>query len=113
MAPRRCCAAWRAGRAVVGRQRPQALSSSTSQVVLGARRHHPAATSRTLRARCRADLHVEPTGDITYAYVTLATPLWWSAWPQRDLAPDQPVWLTFDQTACICSTAPPAVLASA
>jgi multiple sugar transport system ATP-binding protein len=41
---------------------------------------------------------VEPTGDITYAYVTLGnSTLVVSVAPSVILAPDQPVWLTFDQ----------------
>jgi multiple sugar transport system ATP-binding protein len=77
----------------------KALSSSTSQVVLGARHGtillHQQDTPGAVPGRIYT---VEPTGDITYAYVTLgSSTLVVSVAPSVILAPDQPVWLTFDQ----------------
>jgi multiple sugar transport system ATP-binding protein len=77
----------------------KALGSSTSKVVLGARHGtillHLTDTAGAVPGRIYT---VEPTGDITYAYVSLgSSTLVVSVEPSVILAPDQPVWLTFDQ----------------
>jgi multiple sugar transport system ATP-binding protein len=76
----------------------KALAASTNQVVLGAR-HGAIALHRheTAGAVAGRIYTVEPTGDITYAHVSLgAATLVVSVPPSTALAPDQTVWLTFD-----------------
>ena len=56
---------------------------------------HQAQTAQAVPGRIYT---VEPTGDITYAYVSLGSVnLVVSVPPSVLLAPDDPVWLTFDQ----------------
>jgi multiple sugar transport system ATP-binding protein len=77
----------------------KAKTASTRAVVLGARhgtiRLHQEQRERAVLGRIYT---VEPTGDITYAYVALGSVnLVVSVPPSVLLAPDDPVWLTFDQ----------------
>jgi multiple sugar transport system ATP-binding protein len=77
----------------------KAAASSTPEVVLGAR-HSTIALHRTdapgaIPGRVYT---VEPTGDITYAHVHLGKALVVaSVAPDFHLAPDEPVWIAFDQ----------------
>jgi multiple sugar transport system ATP-binding protein len=77
----------------------KALRSAGTEIVLGARHgtialHHEAVES-AIAGRVYT---VEPTGDITYAFVTLGTAtVVVSVAPSVVLAPDDPVWLSFDQ----------------
>ncbi len=77
----------------------KAMMASTKEIVLGARhgtiRLHQEEVTGAVRGRIYT---VEPTGDITYAYVSLgSTTLVVSVAPSVLLAPDDPVWLIFDQ----------------
>ncbi len=77
----------------------KALSASTGKVVLGARHGtimlHQQDTPGAVPGRVYT---VEPTGDITYAYVLLGSAtLVVSVAPSVRLAPEQSVWLSFDQ----------------
>jgi multiple sugar transport system ATP-binding protein len=77
----------------------RAQRSSTSEVVVGARHStievHTDGRPGTVPGRIYT---VEPTGDITYAHVWLgATIVVVSVAPGLRLAPDDPVWIDFDQ----------------
>jgi multiple sugar transport system ATP-binding protein len=77
----------------------KALSASSSEVILGARHStimvHREATPDAVPGRVYT---VEPTGDITYAHVNLGTAsLVVSVAPGFHLAPDQTIWIAFDQ----------------
>jgi multiple sugar transport system ATP-binding protein len=77
----------------------KALSASAGEVILGAR-HSTIAVRReaTPDAVSGKVYTVEPTGDITYAHVNLGTAsLVVSVAPDFHLAPDQTVWIAFDQ----------------
>jgi multiple sugar transport system ATP-binding protein len=81
------------------RNAEKASRAAARDVVLGARhstiRVATVAEPEALPARVYT---VEPTGDITYAHLRLgAAPLVASVAPSVKLAPDQPVWISFDQ----------------
>ncbi|HEY0420249.1 MAG TPA: ABC transporter ATP-binding protein [Acetobacteraceae bacterium] len=82
----------------------KALSAGTNQVVLGARhgairlQQGQLQQEKTAGAVPGRIYTVEPTGDITYAHVSLGSAtLVVSVAPSVILAPDDPVWLSFDQ----------------
>ncbi|MDR3470168.1 MAG: ABC transporter ATP-binding protein [Devosia sp.] len=77
----------------------KALQASSPRVTLGARHStitlHKAATSGTVPGRVYI---VEPTGDVTYVQVKLGSAIVVvSLDPHVPIAPDEPVWLAFDQ----------------
>jgi multiple sugar transport system ATP-binding protein len=77
----------------------KALATSNGDVVLGARHStiglHREETAGGIPSRVYT---VEPTGDITYVHVSLGSALVVvSVAPEMRLAPDDAVWLTFDQ----------------
>ena len=85
--------------ALSGANSRKAKTAATRAVVLGARhgtiRLYQEQTDHAVPGRIYT---VEPTGDITYAYVALGSVnLVVSVPPSVLLAPDDPVWLTFDQ----------------
>jgi multiple sugar transport system ATP-binding protein len=77
----------------------KALGASGRKVVLGARHGTVALSRQPVADAVPGRIYtVEPTGDITYAHVTLgADTLVVSVPPSVVLAPDDPVWLSFDQ----------------
>jgi multiple sugar transport system ATP-binding protein len=77
----------------------RALSASRSEVVLGARHGAVRLYQQEVADAVPGRVYtVEPTGDITYAYVSLGgTTLVVSVAPSTVLSPDCPVWLAFDQ----------------
>jgi len=77
----------------------KALRASGGKVVLGARHStiivHKEARPDAIAGRVYTS---EPTGDVTYAHVRLGTEtVIVSVEPQMRVAPDEPVWLEFDQ----------------
>ena len=77
----------------------RAQRSSTSKVILGARHStltvHKSAVAGAVAGKVYT---VEPTGDITFAQVYLGTHIVIvSLEPQAPIAPDEPVWVEFDQ----------------
>jgi multiple sugar transport system ATP-binding protein len=77
----------------------KAMRARSGKVILGARhstiRLHKEARPDTVAGRVYT---AEPTGDITYAHVRLGTPVVVvGVEPQVRIAPDEPVWLEFDQ----------------
>jgi multiple sugar transport system ATP-binding protein len=77
----------------------KALAATSREVILGAR--HSTITLHTEPATGRIPSRVytvEPTGDITYVHVYLGTAIVVvSVAPDMRLAPDDPVWIGFDQ----------------
>ena len=78
----------------------KALAASNGQVVLGARhgaiRVHGAALPDSIPGQVYT---IEPTGDVMFVHVRLGTAtVVVSVAPDSRLAPDDPVWLSFDQT---------------
>ena len=75
------------------------LSARGPEVVLGARHGTIALHQQPVEGAVPGRTYtVEPTGDITYAFVTLGTvTVVVSVAPSVTLAPDDPVWLEFDQ----------------
>jgi multiple sugar transport system ATP-binding protein len=77
----------------------RALNSSTSEVVLGARHSTIKVHHETVPGAIPGRVYtVEPTGDITYANVYLGSSIVVvSVPPHVRLAPDDAVWIEFDQ----------------
>ena len=77
----------------------KALSAQGPEVVLGARHGTIALHQQMAEGAVPGRIYtVEPTGDITYAFVTLGTvTVVMSVAPSVMLAPDDRVWLQFDQ----------------
>jgi multiple sugar transport system ATP-binding protein len=77
----------------------RALRASTNQVVLGARHGTIRLQQQDGPGTVRGEVYtVEPTGDITYVHIALGdATLVVSVEPHVLLAPDDLVWLTFDQ----------------
>jgi multiple sugar transport system ATP-binding protein len=77
----------------------RALAASRNEVVLGARHSAIHLYQQEVADAVPGRVYtVEPTGDITFAYVSLgSTALVVSVAPSIVLSPDCPVWLTFDQ----------------
>ena len=88
---------WRV--ALSPRNARRALAASSPEVVMGAR--HSAIRLAPESATDAAPGHVytvEPTGDVTYVHVRLgAETVVVSVPPHVRLAPNQPIWLAFDQ----------------
>jgi multiple sugar transport system ATP-binding protein len=77
----------------------KASGARTSSVVIGARHGTVLLSQREIADAVPGRVYtVEPTGDITYAHITLGTTsLVVSVEPSVLLSPDDPVWLQFDQ----------------
>ena len=88
---------WRV--ALSRRNARRALAASSPEVVIGARhstlRLSPEAAAGAIPGQVYT---VEPTGDVTYVHVRLGTDtVVVSVPPHARLAPNQPIWLAFDQ----------------
>jgi multiple sugar transport system ATP-binding protein len=77
----------------------KALSARTGKVILGARHSTLALSKSAVPGSVPGRIYtVEPTGDITFAQVDLGGSIVIvSVAPSIALAPDEPVWITFDQ----------------
>jgi multiple sugar transport system ATP-binding protein len=84
---------------LTGAAAQKAARASNGQVVLGARHGTIQLDTEAVADGIAGRIYTtEPTGDITYVYVSLGgVTLVVSVAPQMELRPDQPVWLRFDQ----------------